>query len=98
MAPVSGLAAMDENAEKEQMMSVRRITPALFIRQHILGMTSVEFAKALGVSVVSVSRYDASGEIPDYHLDTVHKLAKKRGIVIKPSWFQAVPFLPGVPT
>ena len=79
-------------------MGVRRITPALFIRQHILGMTTREFAAALKVSAVSVSRYDLSGEIPDVHRKTVHKLAKERGVKVKASWFQAVPFLPGVPT
>ena len=78
-------------------MAVRRITPALFIRQHILGMGTTEFAEALGVTMGMVSRYDLTGAIPEKHHGKVKKLAAARKVRIRSEWFRAVPWAPGVP-
>lgn len=76
------------------------ITPAQFIRQHVLRMSVGEFAVALGVDQSAVSRYESvTGKIPKHHHFTVQKLAKKRRTVIAKGWFDAVPWDPraGVP-
>lgn len=78
-------------------MPVRRITPALFIRQHVLAMTNGEFAAALNVNKAVVSRYEITGIIPVHHHAVIRKLAAARKVKIRPEWFQAVPWAPGVP-
>ena len=79
------------------MSVVRHITPALFIRQHLLRMTTVKFADLLGVSKAVISRYEISGVIPPHHHKAILREASKRNVKIKPSWFQAVPWAAGVP-
>lgn len=78
-------------------MAVRRITPALFIRQHILGMSTRELADALGVSQSRISMYDLTGTLPARHHKKIHRLAAERKVKVKASWFQKVPWAPGVP-
>jgi len=85
-------------AGKKKVFMARRITPALFIRQHLLAMTTTEFADALGVTKTCVSRYDQHGSIPEAHHRTVRKLAAARKVTIKAGWFEKVPFQAGVPT
>lgn len=76
-------------------MSVPPITPAQFIRQHVLRMTVTDFAEALRVAPSIVSRYEsAAGVIPDKHHGRVHQLAKKKGVQIRPRWFSEVPWDP----
>ena len=73
-------------------MPARPITPALFIRQHVLRMTVGEFAKALDVDKSQASRYDERGQIPGHHRDTVRRLARARGVSLPAVWFEQVPF------
>lgn len=75
-------------------MSVPPITPPQFIRQHLLRMTVTDFAAALKVATSIVSRYESAGRIPDKHRSRVMKLGKSKGVRIRASWFEAVPWDP----
>ncbi len=78
-------------------MPVRPITPPMFIRQHILGLTVTELAIALHVKQPTVTEYEIRGRFPEAHHRAIMLLAKKRGKTIRPEWFKAVPWAPGVP-
>ena len=78
-------------------MSARRISPPQFIRQEILRMSITEFAKALGVSQPAVTAYEIRGRLPEAHHRAIRLIAKKMGKSIRPEWFSAVPWAPGVP-
>lgn len=80
-------------------MSVPGISPAMFIRVHILRMSNREFSEALKVCASAVTGYERLGQIPEHHYDTITKLAKDRRVVLKRGWFKAVPWDPsaGVP-
>lgn len=80
-------------------MPVTRITPVVFIRVQILGMSNRELAEALKVSAAQVTRYEQTGRFPDHHRETITALAKERKAPMKKAWFDAVPWDPaaGVP-
>ena len=79
------------------IMGTRRISPPQFIRQEILRLTITEFAAALHVSQPTVTEYEIRGRFPEAHHRAIMLLAKKRGKTIRPEWFKAVPWAPGVP-
>lgn len=78
-------------------MTPRPITPAQYIRQHVLRMSMTEFAKALGIAQPTASEYERVGRFPEAHHRAIMLLARKRGKRILMDWFKAVPWAPGVP-
>ena len=78
----------------KRVWQTRPITPAQFVRQHILVMSPTALAAELGVATSIVSRYV---KIPEHHHKKVQQLARQRKRHVEPAWFDAVPFLPGVP-
>ena len=79
---------------KQRDRKVGPITPAQFITQHILRMTTVEVAEELGVNQSAVSRYVS---FPERHRKAIERLAKARKVKIKPEWHTKVPFSDDVP-
>jgi len=78
-------------------MPARSISPPQFIRQEILRMTITELASALHLKQPTVTEYEIRGRFPEAHHRAIMLLAKKRGKTIRPEWFKAVPWAPGVP-
>lgn len=75
-------------------MPARRISPPQFIRQHILRMNVTEMAKALKVSLPRVTAYEMEGAFPKKHHPRIIELGKERGVRIRPSWLDSVPWDP----
>lgn len=78
----------------DKLKSVAPITPAQFIRQHILRMQTADVASAINVSAGIVSRYTT---FPKHHRKTLDKLARERKTKILPEWYERVPFDSTVP-
>ena len=78
-------------------VKAKPITPAQFIRQHVLRMTIGQFAAALKVSQPTATYYEEQGRIPEIHRMVVRNIARRRGARLKLEWFDRVPFEEGVP-
>ena len=75
-------------------MPARPITAPQFIRQHVLRMNVTEMANALQVSLPRVTAYEMEGSFPVKHRPRIIALGKERGVRIRPSWFDSVPWDP----
>jgi hypothetical protein len=82
----------------KKVRSVRPITPAQFIRQHLLLMQAVELAEKLDVTAGIVSRYEV---FPEKHRRVIEKMVTDRYPELTRAmvrqWFERVPFQPTVP-
>lgn len=74
----------------------RLLTPALFIRLHVLHCSAKELANLLGSDRKRVSKWETIGVIPVRHRDRYRQLAAEKGRVIPEEWFETAP-LPEVP-
>lgn len=74
--------------------TTKPITPAQFIRQHILRMSVKETSAALEVAESIISRYTI---FPVHHRKKLDKLARDRKTSILPAWHERVPFDKTVP-
>lgn len=68
-----------------------QLTPALFIRLHVLNLSQKEVAWYLGVSQRCISLYESTGQIPEAHKPKYRTLAMRRGRRIPDEWFNVVP-------
>ena len=73
---------------------IRPITPAQFIRQHLLRMSAKDLAPLLGVAESIVSRYR---KFPEHHRAKINELCRAHDINVVPSWHDRVPFHFSVP-
>lgn len=68
------------------------LTPAMFIRVHVLDMSQKSLAAELDVTQPRVSKWESTpGQIPKKHHDTVKKLAAKKKRRLPDSYFTRVP-------
>lgn len=67
------------------------ITPAEFIRRHILEMTQSELATALKMSQANVCYFEARGKVPEIHRGKMRRLAEAKGRRIEDPWFDELP-------
>lgn len=72
----------------------RGITPPQFIRQQILKMSRVGLASALGLHKSTITKWEERGFVPDRHRQSIDKLAAAKGLRIKKSWHDSVPWDP----
>lgn len=69
-----------------------KMHPLHYVRVHVFELTQVEYAKALGVSQQTVSRWDTGkADPPRSSLMKIRDLARKRKISWDDSWFFVVP-------
>jgi hypothetical protein len=73
-----------------------RLTPALFIRLHVLHCTAKEVARALHISQQKVSEIETRESVPETKRSKYRRLAEQQGKHIPKGWFDQVP-LPDVP-
>lgn len=70
------------------------LTPAKFIREHVLDMSQKELAVELNVSQPRISKLESfrtGGKVPKKHRSKFKELAEKVGKKIPDSWFSKVP-------
>lgn len=67
------------------------ITPALYLRRHILRVSQADVAAALGITQPMVSKLERMDSVPVSYRDGFNALAKHVGVKIKRAWFTQVP-------
>lgn len=72
------------------------LTPARYLREHVLEMSQTELARALKISQPGVAKIEAkNGKFPERHRDTIRELAKAKGKTIPDIDFEKVPLKQG---
>ena len=86
--------AKAKKSVRAKFRPVAQITPAQFIRQHVLRMSLTELARRLNRALGVVARYET---FPEVHRDAIVKMAREKGAHIVAAWFERVPLDESVP-
>lgn len=73
------------------------LTPARYIREHILDMPQTDLARELGISQARLSKIESKkiGVIPEHHRAKVRELAQAKGVEIPDADFEKLPLKRG---